>query len=50
LYAMTSDRFMPVVTGFPPSAREARADVDQLLDRISPRESTDDQNEPRHEP
>ena len=43
LQALTSDRFLPVVTGFPPSAREAGAKVDQLLDRFSPRESTDDQ-------
>jgi cyclic nucleotide-binding protein/MFS transporter len=50
LQALTSDRFLPVVTGFPPSAREAGAEVDQLLDRFSPRESTDDQNGPRHEP
>src|SRR4051794_23417594 len=50
LYALTSDRFLPVVTGFPPSAREAGAEVDQLLDRFSPHESTDDQNGPRHEP
>jgi MFS family permease len=45
MYALTSDRFLPVVTGFPPSAREALAEVDQLLDRFSPRDSTDDQNQ-----
>jgi MFS family permease len=48
LQALTCDRFLPVVTGFPPSAREAGAEVDEMLDRFSPGESTDDQNGPRH--
>jgi MFS family permease len=50
IYALRGDRFLPVVTGFPPSAREAGAEVEELLDRFSPGESTDDQNGPRHEP
>jgi MFS family permease len=49
LQALTCDRFLPVVTGFPPSSREAGAEVEEMLDRFSPGESTDDQNGPRHE-
>jgi MFS family permease len=48
LHALTCDRFLPVVTGFPPSAREAGAEVEEMLDRFSPGESTDDQNGSRH--
>jgi MFS family permease len=48
LQALTCDRFLPVVTGFPPSAREAGAEVEEMLDRFSPGESTDDQNGTRH--
>src|SRR5512132_259436 len=48
LQALTCNRFLPVVTGFPPSAREAGAEVEEMLDRFSPGESTDDQNGPRH--
>jgi hypothetical protein len=48
LHALTCDRFLPVVTGFPPSAREAGAEVEEMLDRFSPSESTDDQNGSRH--
>jgi hypothetical protein len=44
LFALTCDRFLPVVTGFPPSAREAGTTVEEELDRFSPGESTDDQN------
>jgi MFS family permease len=44
LQALTCDRFLPVVTGFPPSSREARAEVEQMLDRFSPGESDDDQD------
>jgi MFS family permease len=44
LQAMTCDRFLPVVTGFPPSSREAGAEVDEMLDRFSPGEPNDDQN------
>jgi CRP-like cAMP-binding protein len=44
LQALTYDRFLPVVTGFPPSSREARSEVQEMLDRFSPGESDDDQN------
>jgi hypothetical protein len=44
LQALTCDRFLPVVTGFPPSSREARAEVEEMLDRFSPSESDDDQD------
>ena len=49
LQALGCDRFLPVVTGFPPSSREAGAEVEEMLDRFSPDEPTDDQNGPRHE-
>jgi MFS family permease len=42
LQALTSDRFLPVVTGFPPSSREAGAEVEEMLDRFSPGEPTDE--------
>jgi CRP-like cAMP-binding protein len=45
LQALTRDRFLPVVTGFPPSSREARAEVEEMLDRFSPGEPTGDQSE-----
>jgi MFS family permease len=48
LQALTCNRFLPVVTGFPPSAREAGAEVDEMLERFSPEKPTDDQNGPRH--
>jgi predicted MFS family arabinose efflux permease len=44
LQALTCDRFLPVVTGFPPSSREARANVVEMLDRFSPGESDADQD------
>jgi MFS family permease len=44
LQALTCDRFLPVVTGFPPSSREAGAEVEEMLDRFSPGERNDDQN------
>jgi hypothetical protein len=44
LYALTSDRFLPVVTGFPPSAREAGTVVEEMLDRFSPGKSTKHEN------
>jgi predicted MFS family arabinose efflux permease len=47
LQALTCDRFLPVVTGFPPSSREAGAEVEEMLDRFSPDKPTDDQGEPR---
>jgi CRP-like cAMP-binding protein len=49
LQALTCDRFLPVVTGYPPSSREAGTEVEGMLHRFSPGESTDDQNGPRHE-
>jgi MFS family permease len=44
LFALTGDRFLPVVTGFPPSARAAGTTVEEELDRFNPGGSTDDQN------
>jgi MFS family permease len=38
LLALRSERFLPVVTGFTPSAREAGEVVDRMLGRYSPRE------------
>ena len=46
LQALSSDRFLPVVTGFPPSSREAGAEVEEMLDRFSPGEPNDDQDRP----
>ena len=48
LQALRCDRFLPVVTGFPPSSREAGAEVEEMLDRFSPGGPTDDENGPRH--
>ena len=48
LQALPCNRFLPVVTGFPPSSREAGAEVEELLDRFSPGELPDDQDGPRH--
>ena len=48
LQALTCDRFLPVVTGFPPSAREAGTSVNTMLDRFSPGQPDDDQNGSRH--
>ena len=55
LQALTCNRFLPVVTGFPPSAREAGTSVEEMLDRFNPEKPSDDQqkpdndqNEPRH--
>jgi MFS family permease len=44
LYALRCDRFLPVVTGYPPSAREAGSSVESMLDRFRPGGPTDDQN------
>jgi predicted MFS family arabinose efflux permease len=44
LHALRCDRFLPVVTGFPPSAREAGAEVEEMLDRFSPDKPPDDQS------
>ena len=38
LQALGSDRFLPVVLGYTPSAQEAAAVVDGQLDRYSPKE------------
>ena len=38
LQALRSERFLPVVTGYTPSAREAGVVVDRMLDRFQPRE------------
>jgi predicted MFS family arabinose efflux permease len=48
LQALRCDRFLPVVTGFPPSAREAGSEVEEMLGRFSPDGSPDDENGPRH--
>ncbi len=44
LYALRCNRFLPVVTGYPPSAREAGSSVESMLDRFRPGGPTDDQN------
>jgi MFS family permease len=36
LHALTSDSFLPVVTGFPPSASQAATSVEEMLDRFGP--------------
>jgi CRP-like cAMP-binding protein len=36
LQALASDHFLPAVTGFTPSAREAGTSVDTMLDRFTP--------------
>jgi CRP-like cAMP-binding protein len=36
LQALASNHFLPVVTGFTPSAREAGLSVDTMLDRYAP--------------
>jgi CRP-like cAMP-binding protein len=38
LKALRSDRFLPVVLGYTPSAREAGTVVESMLDRFTPRE------------
>jgi CRP-like cAMP-binding protein len=38
LKALRSDRFLPVVLGYTPSAREAGLVVDSMLDRFTPRD------------
>jgi MFS family permease len=44
LYALRCNRFLPVVTGFPPSAREASTSVENLLDRFRPGGPADEEN------
>ena len=46
LHSLTCERFLPVVTGFPPSARQAGAAVDTMLGRFRPRGATDDRQAP----
>jgi MFS family permease len=41
LHALRSDRFLPVVLGYTPSAREAGTVVDTMLDRFTPRDSVE---------
>jgi Cyclic nucleotide-binding domain len=48
LHSLTRERFLPVVTGFPPSARQASASVDTLLDRFSPEGTANDPSVPMH--
>jgi MFS family permease len=38
LKSLRSDRFLPVVLGYTPSAREAGVEVDSMLDRFTPRD------------
>lgn len=38
LQALDSDRFLPVVLGYTPSAQRAAADVDDMLDRFKPKD------------
>jgi MFS family permease len=40
LMALRSDHFLPVVLGYTPSAREAGAVVDSMLDRFTPRDDS----------
>ena len=42
LHSLTSEQFLPVVTGFPLSARQARASVDTMLERFSSEGPADD--------
>ena len=44
LQALTSDNFLPVVTGFTPSGCEARVSVDRMLHRLDPREHPEEPN------
>ena len=47
LQALTCHRFLPVVTGFPPSARQADTSVETMLHRFRPSGPNKDQNGPR---
>ena len=44
LYALRCDRFLPVVTGYPLSAREAGTSVETMLGRFSPGQPSDHEN------
>jgi MFS family permease len=48
LYGLSSDRFLPVVTGFPPSARVALTSADSMLQRLQPRGETNGGSEPEN--
>ena len=48
LHALTSDRFLPAVTGYAPSAREAGTSVATMLHRFRTGGTTDDQPSPGH--
>ena len=43
LKALRSDRFLPAVLGYTPSAREAGVVVDSMLDRFTPRDDDPEQ-------
>jgi hypothetical protein len=45
LQALKCNRFLPVVTGFPPSSREAGTEMEEMLDRFKPGDPTDEQNQ-----
>jgi CRP-like cAMP-binding protein len=47
LRALASDHFLPAVTGFTPSAREAGTSVDTLLDRFGPRDRPEERHVPK---
>jgi hypothetical protein len=42
LHSLDSDRFLPVVLGYTPSAREAATTVDGLLDRYQPNDPSEE--------
>ena len=42
LKALRSDRFLPIVLGYTPSAREAGVVVDSMLDRFTPRDDPEE--------
>jgi CRP-like cAMP-binding protein len=46
LQALASDHFLPAVTGFTPSAREAGTSVDTMLDRFTPRDQSEERRPP----
>ena len=42
LQTLGSDRFLPVVLGYTPSAQEAATGIDDMLDRYAPEEPSAD--------
>jgi CRP-like cAMP-binding protein len=51
LQTLRSDRFLPVVLGYPPSAREVGTTVDSMLTRYAPRDAAPEERLPdREEP